>query len=376
MFYWVKEILDKEGWKDFLSVPEQVYRDDPNWVQPLSSEIRRVLNPAKNPYFANAVLKLFVCYSANKPIGRAILVINRLHWTVWHKKSSFFGFFEAIDDVCAVKSLFERIETESRNLGAEYLEGPFNPNHYSELGILMDHFTVPPLFFETYNPPYYKQLLEEIGFTELCRLHTRINTEIAATLSKEIKFSQLNQANQDIMIRKFNGWRLKRELDIMREINNDAFEKNWYFLPLTRKEYTFSAKFLFFVTSPGLILIAEHKGQPVGVLQLAINFNSLVRHIHGSIRFWNIPRLLCGKKKVKELVIFTFGVKKAYQHTRVAALMIAPALRIIQRYASVSSTWMSEENKSVIRFSALVGMKPYKHFGIFSKPLTIRQTDA
>ena len=34
------------------------------------------------------------------------------------------------------KCLFDKIEADSRASGAEYLEGPFNPNHYSELGNL------------------------------------------------------------------------------------------------------------------------------------------------------------------------------------------------------------------------------------------------
>jgi hypothetical protein len=49
--------------------------------------------------------------------------------------------------------------------------------------------------------------------------------------------------------------------------------------------------------------------------------------------------------------------------------MIPPAIKIIQKYSSISSTWMSDDNKSIIHISELIEMKPYKHFGIYSKPL-------
>jgi hypothetical protein len=369
MSYSVREISEKKGWSDFLSIPFTVYSNDSNWVAPQSSEIKRVLNRSKNPYFANSILKLFVCYADGKPVCRSIMVINHLHWAKWNKKSAFFGFFESINDNNAVKHLFDRIETESRNLGAEFLEGPFNPNHYSELGIQIDSFNSQPLFFETYNPSYYFELILENGFTELCRFHTRINKNISDSLLQKTVDSKSAVIDKDIIVRKFNIWKLKRDLEIMREINNDAFENNWYFLPLSSDEYRFSAKFLFLITAPSLILIAEYKGQPVGAIQFVVNFNQLIKCYKHGIKPWNIPALLLKRNRIKELIIFTFGVKKNFHNTRVSASMIPPAIKIIQKYSSISSTWMSDDNKSIIHISELIEMKPYKHFGIYSKPL-------
>jgi hypothetical protein len=166
MSFLVKEIKDKAGINDFLSIPSEIYRNDPNWIAPLHSELLRVLDPLKNPYFANASLRIYVCYSNGKPFCRSILVINHLQWQRWNKKSAFFGFVESVNDSDAFNCLFDRIESDSRESGAEYLEGPFNPNHYSELGILIDNFNSAPKFFETYNPAYYSDLLTAAGFSE------------------------------------------------------------------------------------------------------------------------------------------------------------------------------------------------------------------
>src|SRR5664279_3512118 len=92
MSFLVKEIITHEGLDDFLSVPEEIYRNDSNSIAPQQSEIRRVLDPVKNPYFLNASLKIYVCYSDGKPVCRSIMVINHLHWTKWNQKSAFFGF--------------------------------------------------------------------------------------------------------------------------------------------------------------------------------------------------------------------------------------------------------------------------------------------
>jgi len=136
----------------------------------------------------------------------------------------------------------------------------------------MDNFNSAPVFFETYNPSYYPALLAEAGFYESNRFHTRVNDDISETLSKKYKTSHKAIFSTDITVRKFNIFRFKRDLEILRDINNNAFENNKFFLPLSLKEYMFSAKYLFLVTSPGLILIAEYKGEPVGAAQLVINF--------------------------------------------------------------------------------------------------------
>src|SRR5665647_816791 len=151
MSYYVRTISDNAGWKDFLSLPYHIYKDDPNWIPQLNSEVKRVLNPKKNPYFKNASLRMYVCYSDNVPVSRSIMVINRQYWAKWNRKSAFFGYFESYNDHEAVKCLFFQIEEECRSLGAEYLEGPFNPNHYSEMGIQIDNFNFDPIFFETHN---------------------------------------------------------------------------------------------------------------------------------------------------------------------------------------------------------------------------------
>jgi hypothetical protein len=156
----VREITEGKGMNDFLSVPVEIYKNDPYLIPPQWSEVLRVLNPAKNPYFEHASLKIYVCYSDKIPVSRAVMVVNHLYPQRWNKKSAFFGFFESFNDPKPVVLMFEKIKKDCREIGAEYLEGPFNPNHYSELGILIDDFYSEPVFFETYNLPYYAELLK------------------------------------------------------------------------------------------------------------------------------------------------------------------------------------------------------------------------
>jgi hypothetical protein len=84
---------------------------------------------------------------------------------------------------------------------------------------------------------------------------------------------------------------------------------------------------------------------------------------------WHLPGLLLKRRSLKELMIFTVGIKKEFQHTGVSAALLKSAMGLFKKYDSVSTTWISDENKAVIHVSELVGMKPYKYFSIYSKSL-------
>jgi hypothetical protein len=167
---------------------------------------------------------------------------------------------------------------------------------------------------------------------------------------------------------------MKVELERIREVFNDAFSENWHFLPVSRKEYLFSAKSLFAVTNPSLIQIVEHHGKPVGVLQCVLNINPLLQSLKGRIRITDIYKLLVQRKAIREVVVYAVGIKKAYQNSRVFILMVNAMLKIAQRYPVVYSTWMSDDNIAAVRTSEIIGLKPYKWFEVYGKTLKSRTT--
>jgi len=368
MSFLVRTIRNGTGMDDFLSLPHEIYKNDPNWIPPQRTEMLRVLDPYRNPYFDHASLKIYVCYSGKMPVSRAVMVFNHLYWKKWNRRSVFFGFFESFNNPEAVILMFERIRKDCRSLGAEYLEGPFNPNHYSELGILTDDFNSAPVFFETYNPPYYIDLLKASGFNTINEFHTRINRNIKATIDKNFRSNEQSNHTGNINIRKFNIFRYRRDLEILRDINNDAFENNVYFLPLSNKEYRFLARFLFLITAPSLILFAEYDNKPVGAVQFVINFNSIVKSIKRKINVWDLPFLMWKRGQIKELIIFSAGVKKEFRNKRIMTAMFRYSLAILRKYSTLCCTWVSDE-KLAINLDKLLEMRPLRHYAIFSASL-------
>jgi hypothetical protein len=109
-------------------------------VPQVATEVGRTLDPDRNPYFAGAALRLFVCYRDGAPVARLSVTVNPAHERAFGVRAGFFGFFESENDGEAARRLFGEAEAFCRARGATVLEGPFNPHHYSELGLQVDRF--------------------------------------------------------------------------------------------------------------------------------------------------------------------------------------------------------------------------------------------
>ncbi|MBN1273880.1 MAG: hypothetical protein JXB26_16575 [Candidatus Aminicenantes bacterium] len=367
MSYQVIPVNDSRTMDDFIRLPFSIYKNDPHWVAPVTQEVRRTLNPSLNPYFKNADLKLFLCRKEKEPVSRVAVIINRNHFKKFGVKAAFFGFFESLEDTQAAHHLFSAAENYCIGQGAELLEGPFNPHHYSELGLQTSGHGTPPTFFQTYNPPYYQKFLEHSGFSVAERLHTRKNETIRDYLHNRYKNLKASRVNGDYRIRPFNMRDIPNELERIREVNNDAFSDNWHFLPLSLDEYTFSAKYLRLVTKPELIQIVEHKGKPVAVLHYVLDVNPALKKMKGRPGPLKYGRFLYEKKKIRKLVIFSVAVKKAYQRGRAFYLILNAACRIAKKYDSLETTWMSEKNIPAVQTAQLLGLKEDKYFFIYKK---------
>lgn len=368
--YRVTRIERRNGMKDFLQLPQKIYRNDPNWIAPLQSEVIRSLDGKRNPYFANGSVDLFICYCDDMPVARAAVIINRTHWQRFGVKAAFFGFFESMNDAGGVHHLFRNIGEYCRTLGAEYLEGPLNPNHYSELGIQISKFGTPSSFFQTYNPEYYPLLLEQAGFEIMKVIHTRKRENIGEYVRKWFDAESPSPIPLEYTVRTLRMSDLKNELERIREVFNDAFSENWHFLPLSREEYCFSAKFLNLVTKPELITIVEHNGKPVAVLECVQDINPLLKEMNGKINPLKFLRYQWKRKKITNLIVFAVGIKKAYQRTRVHKLIFDAMCRLSLNYQSLECTWTSDDNVLAVRGAEHLGLERDKEFAIYQKRLT------
>lgn len=366
MEYSIRKVSSRKALNVFLNLPYKIYKDNSNWVTPIIAEVRRTIDPKKNPYFNNANIDLFLSYKGNEAISRIAIVTGKINHTNQAINKALFGFFESINDKNSSMALFSYVEDFCKAKGIVNIEGPFNPNHYSEMGIKLDKFNCFPSFFQTYNPDYYSILLENSGFKISKQLHTMTNNQCREYVNNRYGDFEAYYF-KGYNVRSFSMRNFKSDLEILREVNNDAFSSNWHFIPLSKEEYLFSAKFLKLVTYPNLIKIVEYNNKPVGAIQCVLDINPLLMKFKGQYNPLSYLQFRFQRKNIKKIIIYAVGIKKAYRGSKVYLLLLNEMCRLANKYNDIETTWMTDSNIIAIKAAESLGMVPDKQFAMYEK---------
>ena len=151
------EVKDKEGWKLFHKAPHIVYQNDPKWICPLESDVEGIFDPKKNKALQNGEAACFVLLDENgKPAGRITAFIDHKRNQALPFPVGGIGFFDCIHHKSYAFALFEKAETWLREKGAKAVDGPINFGERDKFWGLLVKGLYPPLYQESYNPPYYQ----------------------------------------------------------------------------------------------------------------------------------------------------------------------------------------------------------------------------
>ena len=66
----VQELQTKEERRLFVELPWSLYKDDPNWIPPLLSDMHATLDPQKNALLRLGPSIFFLAYQDQRPVGR------------------------------------------------------------------------------------------------------------------------------------------------------------------------------------------------------------------------------------------------------------------------------------------------------------------
>jgi GNAT superfamily N-acetyltransferase len=356
----------------FIKFPWRIYQGDPNWVPPLIIDMKKMLDPQKNPFFLHSKAELFLARRNGEVVGRIAAILNNNHNRFHNEKTAFFGFFECINDPDVAAALLERVEEWGRQEGMTVLRGPMNFSTNDTCAFLIDGFDSPPVLLMTYNPRYYIDLVEQAGYQKAKDLYAYFMDHTTPLPRRIIEVSERAMKDEGLTLRSMNMKDFDAELQRVKMIYNSAWEKNWGFVPMTDEEFEHMAKELKPIVDPDLIFFAEVDGEPAGFSLTLPDYNQILRHINGRLLPFGIVKLLLGRRKINGVRVLTLGVVPKFQRSRA----IAPAF--YRRTYEVGTgkghtwgefSWILEDNLLMNRALKLLGARHYKTYRIYEKPL-------
>ena len=271
---------------------------------------------------------------AKKPVGRIAGIVDSRNNDFHEEQVVFFGFFECIDDQDVCDALLDAVRTWGTNRGANQLRGPANPSSNHTFGLLVEGFDLSPRFMMTYNPRYYVSLLEHAGLEKVKDLYAwDVSAEVGFS-DRVIRVAERQMQRNNISIRSLNMREYDREVRIMMEVYNSAWERNWGFVPMDKSEFNYMAEEMKSVIVPEICMIAEVDREPIAFTLALPNINQALKRIRsGKLNPANLCRLLwmlkgpLRKRYINEGRILTLGIKREFQHLAVGSLLYMEFLR-------------------------------------------------
>lgn len=370
----VVEVESASQLRRFIAYPNALYKDDPNYVAPLTSERLEFFDFKKNPFYRSAKAKLFLARQNGQIAGRIATCVNFNHNEFHGEQAGFFGFFDCPDNYEIASMLLKVAMITLKREGMEKMRGPmsFSTNH--ECGFLIEGFDSPPVVMMPYNHPYLPKLAERFGLKKAMDL-------LAYKLISDDPIPERIQTVADrirqragITLRSINMSDFDNEARRINSIYRDAWEKNWGFVPMTEEEFFYMARQLKQIIDPNLVIIAEHEGKPVAFSLAVPDVNQALIHLNGKLLPLGLLKLLWHTKvrnKIDGARIIMLGVIPRLQKRGIDSMLyVSTYQRGVERgYTWAELSWILETNDLMRRGAEQLGAKLYKRYRIVEMPL-------
>lgn len=372
----VRPVQSRKDLKKFIRLPWRLYQNDPAWVPPLVQERKQLLNRKKNPFFEHAEAEYFLAERNGDVVGRISAHIDHLHNQIHNEATGFFGFFESVDDSEVADKLFDTAATWIRDREMTHIRGPFSFSINEEAGLLVDGFEHSPFIMTGHNPRYYAPLLETWGLKKAKDLYcwSYQSPDPIPDLAVQIADEVCKQPG--LVVRQVSPKTLEKDVRIILDVFNEAWQHNWGFVPLTENEVRKAAKDFKMILEPKMALIAEVDGKPAAISLALPNLNEAIRDLNGRLFPLGIFKLLyrMKRKKVKAARLVSLGVKKEYRKGILGALSVLLYVQMHRYgkeldYGSCELSWTLEDNDKINQGIQMMGAEHYKTYRVYEKLL-------
>lgn len=354
---------------EFIDLPWKIYADYPNWVPPLKTQIRHLLDRDRHPFWQFSERALFLARRGDQIVGRIAAIIDGNHNQFHHERMGIWGFFESIDDPDVAHALFSEAEEWVRGKGMDFLRGPLNPSTNYEIGLLIEGFEYAPTIMMTYNPPYYSTLIESQGFEKEKDLVAMLVEENDRSSQRVERLARRIMRNGNIRIRTLNIKDIENEVALINDIYRESWSENWGFVPMTKEETGEMAKNLARIADPDLVFFLYYHDDPAGVGLVVPDVNPLLKRLNGKIGLSGLVKIALYRKEVNGLRGMLFGVRKSYQKLGLPLVAFDYMNRTgrSKNYRYLELGWNLEDNGAINQFDREVGGKVLKRYRIYRK---------
>ena len=363
----IHSVSSRQDWRFFLDLPRQLYRDHPDYVQPLRAVVRQRLQRAD--------LTLLVAVRDGTPVGRISVMRDRLHDEHKAENIAFCGFFESVDDREVAFALFDAASQCAREMGADILRGPRGLTRIDETGILVEGRARAP-FLAGHHPAFYPGFFEEAGFA---RHHDVLAYDISIVdeegaqrpLPEKLQERAAAVDIDGLQIASCSYRNLWEDLGTAHTVMVEGFRDVPENTPIPKGQFVAMGAGLLGFTNRHMLQLATVHGEPAAFALCFPELNEALIYARGRVFPFGIGRFGVGLRRIRTASFKLLGVCPEYRGTGLHAKVIAHAIDGVKRagYHRLEASLIDERNGPMRHIVESSGMDIYRRYRVYERPV-------
>lgn len=341
MKYTVKELNTSSPaslWDQFYELPQRVYANDPFY---LPASVKKVESEITDRPMGEKQVVLVVV-GPDGPEAR--LVVRTAHNLARNRadRSGTFGYFESTDNPKAVAILMRHAQHWLSRHGITHAIGPMNGDTWHTYRFSLGPYNRSPFLMEPYNPSYYPQLWQNVGFKPLAYYYSKHIPDLEPVLTKLRKF-KTRALRQGVVFRPLDLSAFEEQLRILYELSCRIFADNYFYREIDFEAFRKLYRDVRTILKKELVWFAFDKtDRPAGFIFSLPDYYDAVKSMQGHRHLWAKFKFLLNRGQVDTVNIKTVGTLPDYRGTG-----LGPAL-MYQAYSQACELGLRKANLCLI----------------------------
>ena len=352
----VKKVITKTDYRDFVMFPSILYKNSKYWVSPIIKEELEMMDKEKNPVFKNAEAEYFLATKNNKIVGRIAAIVNWVEVKEQKKNKVRFGWYDVIDDLEVSKKLINAVIEFGKERNLSFIEGPVGFSNMDKAGLLTYGFKELNTMITWYHNPYQKDHLEKLKMKKLAEwVEYRIQIYSEKDAPEKVKkFSNLIMRRYKLKALNFKQTKdIIPYIDEMFNLLNKTYNSLQTFVPIQQYQIDhYKERYIKYIHPEFIKSVADKDGNMIAFAITMPSFSRALKKMNGKLFPFGFLRILKAQKFNNKASLYLIGVHPDYQNKGVTAILFNDLQNMFNKRGITEVETNPEliENKSIQAF--------------------------
>lgn len=358
----IVEALTKRQQKDFLDFPNKLFKGNPSYVPPLYLDEKKIFRK-DYLYYETCEAVYYNAYKDGVMAGRISGILQKAANEKMNQKRIRFIRFDCIEDFEVAKALFEKVEAWAKSKGMDTVCGPLGFSDLEREGLLVEGFDEPETFEEQYNPPYYVDFIERLGYVkEVDWLESRVYAADPETEKQMFEMSEFIMKRYNLHFGPAKSGRdfIKRYLDGFFDILDKSYEHIYGTVPFTESmKQLMVDNFTLLVDEKHAAVVLDENDKVILIALCLPSIAKAMQRSGGRLTPRALIDILKAKRRPEIIDFALIGVDPAWMNRGVSIVIAA---RLSERLRTAPGLKYGETNLNLEDNAAILHLwKRFRH---------------